>query len=115
MNANPAEQKRDHASLAVGPALIAHITAGNIPLPGFVSILLGLLARSAQFVNCASGTSFLPRMFAHSIYDADPKLGACLELAEWKGGNADLEQALFAEVDCVTATGCDETLAALRP
>jgi len=114
MVATPAEQKLDHAAIAVGPELIAHITAGNIPVPLFMSIVLGLLTRSAQFVKCASGTSFLPRMFAHSIYDADAKLGACLELAEWKGGNADLEQALFAEADCITATGCDETLAALR-
>lgn len=114
MVATLAEQKLDHAAIAVGPELIAHITAGNIPVPLFMSIVLGLLTRSAQFVKCASGTSFLPRMFAHSIYDADAKLGACLELAEWKGGNADLEQALFAEADCITATGCDETLAALR-
>ncbi len=30
-------------------------------------------------------------------YEADPKLGACLEVAEWRGGNAALETALFAE------------------
>ncbi len=76
--------------------------------------MFGLLTRSAQFVKCASGSSFLPRLFAHSIYDADPKLGACLEVAEWRGGNAGLESALFAEADCVTATGGDETLAAIR-
>ena len=54
-------------------------------------------------------------MFAHSIYDADPKLGACLEIAEWRGGHSELEAALFAEADCVTATGSDKTLAAIRP
>ena len=79
-----------------------------------MSIVLGLLTRSAQFVKCASGSAFLPRLFAHSIYEADPKLGACLEIAEWRGGNADLENVLFAEADCVTATGSDETLAAIR-
>jgi Acyl-CoA reductase (LuxC) len=91
-----------------------HIAAGNIPNPAFTSIMLGLLTRSAQFVKCASGSSFLPRLFAHSIYDADPKLGACLEIAEWRGGNAPLENALFAEADCVTATGSDETLDEIR-
>src|SRR5262249_48269811 len=49
-----------------------------------------------------------------SIYEMDPKLGACMELAEWQGGNPWLENALFAEADCVTATGGDETLAAIR-
>jgi hypothetical protein len=97
-----------------GPELLVHITAGNLPNPALMSIVLGLLTRSAQFVKCAHGAEFLPRLFAHSIYAADAKLGACLEIAEWRGGNAGLETALFAEADCVTATGSDETLAAIR-
>ena len=104
----------NRAALAVGPELLVHIAAGNLPNPALMSIVLGLLTRSAQFVKCAHAAAFLPRLFAHSIYDADTKLGACLEIAEWRGGNADLETALFAEADCVTATGSDETLAAIR-
>jgi hypothetical protein len=50
-----------------------------------MSIVLGTLVRSAQFVKCASGTSFLPRLFAHSIQQADSKLAACLEITEWRG------------------------------
>jgi len=97
-----------------GPEFLVHIAAGNIPNPTLMSIVLGLLACSAQFVKCASGSTFLPRLFAHSIYEADSKLGACLEIAEWRGGNVDLENVLFTEADCVTATGSDETLAAIR-
>ena len=97
-----------------GPEFQAHIGAGSIPNPALTSIIFGLLTRSAQFLKCASGGAFLPRLFAHSIYDADPKLGACLEIAEWRGGNAELENALFAEADCVTATGSDETLEEIR-
>ena len=104
----------NRAALAVGPELLVHIAAGNLPNPALMSMVLGLLTHSAQFVKCAHGAEFLPRLFAHSIYDADTKLGACLEIAEWRGGNADLETALFAEADCVTATGSDETLAAIR-
>jgi len=97
-----------------GPELLVHIAAGNIPNPTLMSIVFGLLAQSAQFVKCASGSAFLPRLFAHSLYDADPKLGACLEIAEWPGGSAGLETALFAEANCVTATGSDEALVAIR-
>jgi len=97
-----------------GPGLLVHIAAGNLPNPALMSLTLGLLTRSAQFVKCASGAALLPRLFAHSIYDLDHKLGACLELAEWRGGNVALETALFAEADCVTATGSDETLLAIR-
>ena len=97
-----------------GPEFLVHVAAGNIPNPTLTSIVLGLLARSAQFVKCASGSAFLPRLFAHSLYDAAPKLGACLEIAMWRGGSTALETALWAEADCVTATGGDETLAAIR-
>ena len=109
-----AEQKQNRMAIVNAPEFQVHICAGNIPNPTLTSIIFGLLTRSAQFVKCASGSTFLPRLFAHSIYDADAKLGACLEIAEWRGGNADLENTLFAEADCVTTTGDDETLAAIR-
>ena len=102
------------AAIVTGPGLLVHIAAGNIPNPTLMSMVLGLLSRSAQFVKCASGTALLPRLFAHSIYDADPKLGSCLELVEWRGGNVAFEDALFAQADCVTATGGDEMLVAIR-
>ena len=34
-----------------GPEFLVHITAGNIPNPALMSIVLGLLTRSAQFVK----------------------------------------------------------------
>jgi hypothetical protein len=115
--------------------LLAHITAGNIPNPTLLSIVLGLLLRSAQFVKCASGSALLPRLFGHSLYQADGKVGLCLEIAEWKSGeprknsagpiradvlepiakrNQELLKALFKQADCVTATGSEEALAAIR-
>ncbi len=109
-----AEEKQARAACVRGPELLAHIAAGNLPNPALMSLVLGFLTRSAQFVKCASGTSLLPRLFAHSLYEVEPKLGACLEIAEWPGGSAELENALFAEADCVTATGGDATLAAIR-
>jgi len=104
------ERETRQSALALGPELLVHIAPGNLPNPALMSIVLGLLLRSAQFVKCAQGSSLIPRLFAHSIYEADHKLGACLELAEWPGGSEELEAALFSEADCVTATGNDETL-----
>lgn len=108
------ELKQERASIARGHDLLVQITGGVLPNPALTSIILGLLARSAQFIKCASGTSFLPRMFAHSLYSVQPKLCACLEIAEWKGGNELLEGALFAEATCITATGSDESLAEIH-
>ncbi len=107
------EISRRHA-IVTAPELLGHIAAGNIPNPALMSLVLGLLTRSAQIVKCATGTSFLPRLFAHSIYHVDPKLGSCLEVAEWQGGRQDLEGALYDELDCLTVTGSDEALAAVR-
>jgi hypothetical protein len=112
--ASEAEQRHNRASHARGPELLAHVTGGVLPPPALSSMILGLLTRSAQFVKCASGTSLIPRLFAHALHQADPKLAACLEIAEWKGGTEVLDAALFAEADCVTATGSDDTIAAIR-
>jgi len=109
------EQRSHRASMARAPELQVHLAAGNLPNPALLSIVFGLLVRSAQFVKCAQGAALVPRLFAHSLYEGEPKLGACLEIAEWRGGNADLESVLFAQADCVTATGSDEMLAAIRP
>jgi len=114
MCATPEEQRHRRGSIANAPEFQVHIAAGTLPNPVWTSMVFGLLTRSAQFVKCASGASLLPRLFAHSLYEADPKLGACLEVAEWRGGAAALEDALYTEADCVTATGSDETLAAVR-
>jgi hypothetical protein len=111
---NEDEGKSARSALALGPRLLVHIAPGNIPLPALTEMMLGLLARSAQFVKCGSGQSLIPRMFAHSLYEADHKLGACLEIASWKGGAENLESVLLAEADCIVATGSDETLAAIR-
>jgi hypothetical protein len=109
-----AELRTNRASVATAPELIAHIGAGNLPNPSLLSLVLGVLVRSAQFMKCATGASLLPRLFAHSIYEIEPKLGACLEVAEWRGGKTDLEDTLFQEANCVTATGSDETVSAVR-
>jgi hypothetical protein len=109
-----AETQATRMAMVHGPQFLVHIAAGNLPNPTLMSLTLGLLTRSAQFVKCASGSSLLPRLFAHSIYELDHKLGACLEIAEWRGGHRELENVLFGHADCLTATGNDETLAAIR-
>jgi hypothetical protein len=112
--ASATEHRTHRSAIAVAPELIAHVAAGNLPNPTLLSLVLGLLLRSAQFVKCARGMTLLPRLFAHSLFDTEPKLGACLEIASWHGGDAGLEQVLFEEADCVTATGTNETLTSIR-
>jgi hypothetical protein len=110
----PIELRTGRTAIARRPELLGHITAGNLPIPALQSITLGLLLRSAQFIKCASGASLLPRLFAHSLALTEPRIGSCLELAEWPRGAADLEEAFFSEVQCLTATGSDAMLEDVR-
>jgi hypothetical protein len=114
LTASEVEQNCDRASFVRGPELLVQVTGGVLPNPTLLSMLLGLLARSAQFVKCATGSGYIPRLFAHSLYQAEPKLGACLEIAEWKGGTQTLETVLFNEADCLIVMGNDQTIAAIR-
>jgi hypothetical protein len=108
------EQRSRQSARVIAPELLVHVAAGNLPVPAMTSLLLGVLIRSAQFLKCASGTSYLPRLLAHSLAETDPALAATLEIAEWPGGTQSLEDVLFAEADAVTATGTDETLATIQ-
>src|SRR6266404_3191717 len=114
ITATETERESSRAGMALGPEFLLHMSPGKLPNPALRSIALGFLLRSAQFVTCASGTSLLPRLFAHSLYDADSKLAACLEIAEWRGDNTGAEQVLFEAADCVIAKGSEESVAALR-
>lgn len=105
---------RPRWAMAVGPELLVHVTGGVLPNPPITSLILGLLARSAQFMKCATGTSLLPRLFVHSLREVAPRLASTIEIAEWPGGTEPLETALWAQADCVTVTGSDATLEALR-
>lgn len=108
------ELRHGRLALARGHELLVHMAAGNLPNSALMSLVLGLLTKSAQFMKLSRGGALLPRLFAHSLAELEPKLGGCLELAVWPGGAADLEAALFGETTCVTVQGSDETVANMR-
>ena len=112
--ASSSDSRTRRLALGTGPELVGHITAGCVPNAALMAIVLGLLTRSAQFIKCSRGGSFLPRVFLHSLYGSESKLGACIEMAEWRGGSAALEQALFEQCEAITATGTDEAVEAVR-
>lgn len=113
-SAPPAELRHGRTALVRGPELLVHVAAGNLPNSTLTSLVLGLLVKSAQFVKLPRQGSLLPRLFAHSLVALEPKLGGCLELAIWPGGDIALEEAVLEEAECVTVQGSDETLQDLR-
>ncbi len=99
---------------AGGPPLITHVLAGNMPGAGLDSVLFSLLVKSAALVKTSSAEPVLPVLFARSIRDIDPDLGACLNIVSWPGGNPALEDLAYVRADIVVASGSDASLAAIR-
>ncbi len=108
--APPSELRHGRLALARGPELLAQVAAGNLPSSTLLLMVAGLLLRSGQFIKCSQHASVIPRLFAHSLAELEPKLGSCLELATWPGGHVDLESALFGEADCLVAHGGNDTV-----
>ncbi len=102
------------ASRAIGPRLITHILAGNVPAPGLVSILSGLLLRSANLVKPAARDPVFPRLFLESLTEVDAELAACVAVLDWPRTETAVTQAALAEAEAVLVCGDDRTIAALR-
>ena len=99
---------------ASGPPLMTHVLAGNVPGAGLDSVIFSLLVKSATLVKTSSAEPVLPVLFAGSIRDIDPDLGACLSVVSWPGGNTALEDLAYGRADMVVASGSDASLAAIR-
>jgi hypothetical protein len=65
-------------------------------------------------VKCGAGSSIVPLLFAHSLREVNPHLASCIEIASWPHDRSDLQHALLESADCVTATGSDDAVAAIR-
>jgi hypothetical protein len=99
---------------AMGPRLIAHFLAGNVPVPGIVSICCGLLLRSANLVKTSSRDPVFPTLFVESLREVDAELADCVATLDWRRHELALTQAALADADAVIAYGDDETISALR-
>jgi hypothetical protein len=101
-------------SRAVGPRLIAHFLAGNVPPPGIISICCGLLLKSANVVKASNRDPIFPALFAESLRDVDAELADCVAVFDWHRKDSTLTQAALAQATAVIVYGDDQTISALR-
>jgi hypothetical protein len=99
---------------AIAPRLIVHFLAGNVPMPGIVSICGGLLLRSANLVKMAARDPVFPALFLESVHEVDAELADCAATLDWQRGELALTQAAVGDADAVIAYGDDHTVSALR-
>jgi len=101
-------------SRAYGPRLITHILSGNIPALGAPSLIYALLAKSASLMKGASEEPVFPALFARSLAEVDPRLGECVAVVWWRGGDEALEEVAFSRSDLVIAYGSEETMKSVK-
>lgn len=99
---------------AFGPRLITHFLAGNVPAPAIVSIVCGLLLKSANLVKTSSRDPVFPALFVESLREVDAELGDCVAVLEWPRTDLTVTQAALSHAHAVIAYGDDTTISALR-
>jgi hypothetical protein len=101
-------------SRAIGPRLIVHFLAGNVPPPGIISMCHGLLLKSANLVKVSNRDPIFPALFAESLRDVDAELADCVAVLDWKRHDLALTHAALAKANAVIVYGDDQTISALR-
>jgi hypothetical protein len=96
------------------PNLTVHVLPGNLPGLAAIPIALSLSLKSAALVKAASGDRIFPALWARSIDEIDPELGACVAACYWPGGDRACEEIAFAAADLVIVSGDDASVADAR-
>ncbi len=99
---------------ALGPALTTHIFSGNVPGLPAISLIHGLLVKSANLGKPASEEPVFPALFVRSIAAVDTKLAASVAILSWAGGDAAVETAAFEASEAVIAYGSDASIESIR-
>jgi len=99
---------------ALGPALTTHIFSGNVPGLPAVSLVHGLLVKSANLGKPAADEPIFPALFARSIAAVDSRLAASVAILPWSGGDTAVAAAAFAASEAVIAYGSDDSIESVR-
>ena len=99
---------------AYGPELLLHIWAGNVPGLPLWSLISGLLVKAGTVGKVASGEPLLAGWFAQILAEIDPKLGECLAIVWWRGGDEASERVWLGEADTIVAFGGNDALTAIK-
>ncbi len=94
-----------HSTLTAPRSNVAHVLSGNLPNPGIVSIIVGLLAGARNVVKPATGDP-MPALFVESLARVNAKLAGRVELTD--------DRKAYQRAKIVVSYGDDETLRTLR-
>ena len=104
-------------SKAIGPDLLVHVWAGNVPGLPLWSLISGLLVKAGTIGKVSSAEPLFAGWFARLLVEVEPRLADCLAVVWWKGGDAEaeaVEAVLFSQAEVVLAYGGNHALAKIR-
>lgn len=99
---------------ALGPGLLVHSWAGNVPALPLWSLVCGLLVKAGNIGKVPSAEPLFAGWFAQLLAEVHPPLADCLAVVWWRGAGAEDASALYARADTVLAYGGNESLDAIR-
>ena len=99
---------------AVGPQLMTHIWAGNVPGLPLWSLVSSLLVKGGSIGKVSSSEPLFAGWVAQVLAEVEPKLKNCLAVVWWRGGDEEQETQLFAASDVVLAYGGNAALSAMQ-
>ncbi len=101
----------------LGPELLVHVWAGNVPALPMWSFVSGLLVKAGSIGKVASAEPVFATLFAQLLAEVEPRWADCFAVVWWPSGNADplsTERTAFALADVVLAYGGNEALQAMQ-
>ena len=101
-------------SKAIGPDLLVHVWAGNVPALPLWSFVSGLLVKAGAIGKIASSEPIFASLFARLLAEVEPRWADCFAVVWWQGGDQELERCVFAEADVVLAYGGNTALRAMQ-
>jgi hypothetical protein len=99
---------------AIGPGLLVHNWAGNVPGLPLWSFVCGLLVKAANVGKLPSAEPVFASLFARLLAEVHPPIGECFAIVWWKGGEQESASALFGEADTVLAYGSNQAVEQVR-
>jgi len=101
-------------SKAIGPELLGHVWAGNVPALPLWSFVSGLLVKAGAIGKISSSEPIFASLFARLLVEVEPRWADCFAVVWWQGGDPDIERCVFAEADVVLAYGGNTALRAMQ-
>lgn len=99
---------------ALGPDLLLHVWAGNVPALPLWSLVCGLLVKAGTLGKLASAEPIFASVMARLLVEVEPRWTDCLAVVWWQGGDQAQEHRAFGLADVVLAYGDNDSLAAMQ-